>query len=111
MSTQENESGNIRQPNCTTCAKLVRNIASTVFEKQNIMIDTVTEVFTQKRNKPYTIHGVSGSFLLLGLEAPYEGLSICECKLFKTKEEMEIYIDKNDILEREKYVATWINCH
>jgi len=70
-----------------------------------------TKVFTDQGNKPYTIYGVSGSFLLLGLEYPYEGCSIEECKLFRTKKEMETYIDENDIHMRHKYVATWINCH
>ena len=74
------------------------------------MIDTGTKVFTEKGNKPYTIYGVSGSFLLLGLEYPYEGCTIDECKLFKTKDEMEKYIDENPI-KYEYYVATWINCH
>lgn len=75
------------------------------------MIDTGTKVYTEKGNKPYTIYGVSGSFLLLGLEYPYEGFSIDECKLFKSKakEEMEKYIDDNP--KYEYYVATWINCH
>ena len=68
-----------------------------------------TKVFTEKGNNTYTIHGVSGSFLLLGLEYPYEGCMINECKLFKTKDEMEKYIDENPI-EGKHYVATWIYC-
>ena len=75
------------------------------------MIDMGTEVYTEKGNKPYTIYGVSGGFLLLGLEYPHEGCAINECELFKTKEEMEKHIDENDPTMYEYYVATWINFH
>ena len=74
------------------------------------MIDMGTKVFTEKGNKPYTIYGASGSFLLLGLEYPYEGCTIDECKLFNTKNELEKFIDENEI-KYEYYVASWINCH
>ena len=64
------------------------------------------KIFTQLNS--YKLYGESGDYLLLGIEAPYEGCEIDECKLFKTKEALEKYIDNNYIGYGE-YVATYIN--
>ena len=73
-----------------------------------IDLESYKKVFTSKGNNPYTEYGSIGEFILLGVEYPYEGCSIDECKLFKTRDELEKYIDNNPI--HQYYVATWINC-
>lgn len=74
------------------------------------MYDEGIIVFTDKGNEQYIIYGDSGDFLLLGVQYPCEECPIEECKLFKTKEEMEKYIDENPI-KYERYACTWINLH
>ena len=54
------------------------------------------------------ISGKPQEYILLTTEVPYEGIDISDCILFKSKEDVEKFVEEHPLDERYKYVARYL---